>query len=135
MPAILSDHDVEGQLNLLYSIWTSPDWIELWEMLDCRIYTFRNLGIVRETSDSDLWRLCQARQLVLLTGNRNANSEESLELASQRLSQLDSLPVITIADTQRVTFDRKYAERVAGQIVEFLYDLENLRGTRRLYVP
>ena len=135
MPVILSDHDVEGQLNVLFAIWTSPDWVETWEMLKCRVRTFRSLGIPKGTADSELWELCQAQQFVLLTGNRNADTGDSLEIASQRLNQSDSLPVITIADAGRVTLERQYAERVASQILEILYDLENLRGTRRLFVP
>jgi hypothetical protein len=135
MPAILSDHDVEGQLKVLLSIWTSPDWIELWEMIDCHVYTFRRLGIASTTKDSELWQLCQARGYVLLTGNRNADDVESLEITIQRLNRADSLPVITIADADRVMSDRRYAERAAGQILEILYDVEKVRGMRRLFVP
>jgi hypothetical protein len=135
MPVILSDHDVEGQLKVLFAIWTSPDWVEIWEMLNCRIRTFHSLGIAIDTADSELWELCQAQQFVLLTGNRNADTDDSVEIASRKLNQPSSLPVITIADARRVTLDRQYAERVASQILEILYDLEKLRGTRRLFVP
>jgi hypothetical protein len=135
MPAILCDHDVEGQLKVLLSIWTSSDWIELWKMLDCHIHTFPGLDLPIATPDSDLWQLCQVRQFILLTGNRNADDEDSLEKTIRRLSQPDSLPVITLADAKRVMLDRNYAERVAGQIVEIIYDVEMARGTRRLFVP
>jgi hypothetical protein len=135
MLAILSDHDVEGQLKVLSSIWTSADWIELWEMLGGHVHTFRTLGIPQTIKDSDLWELCQQRQLVLVTGNRNADDEDSLEFASQRLNQPESLPVVTIADADRVTLERRYAERVAAEILEILYDIDRFRGARRLYVP
>jgi hypothetical protein len=134
-PAILSDHDVEGQLDILMSIWTSPDWIELWKMIEGRVYTFGSIGIPITTRDSDLWRICQERQLLLVTGNRNADDDQSLEVTIQRYNQKHSLPVVTLADTDRVVFERRYAERVAGQILEILYTIDELRGTQRLYVP
>jgi hypothetical protein len=135
MPAILFDYDIQGHFRVLSSIWTSPALLELWEMLDCRANTFRSLQIERDTPDLELWNLCQARQFVLLTGNRNSKGEESLEAVIQRLSQPESLPVLTIADADRVIADRQYAEDVAVQIMEVIFNLENFRGTRRLFVP
>ena len=46
--------------------------------------------------------------------------------------QADSLPVLTIADTNRIMADRQYAQDTASRIVDFLVDLDNFRGTRRL---
>ncbi len=135
MPAILADHDIEGQLKVLLSIWTSPDWIDLWQMLDCHVHTFLSLAISKEMPDSELWALCQQEQFLLLTGNRNAKGEHSLEIASQRLNQPQSLPVFTIAGADRVMTDRSYAERIASRILDYLVDIDNLRGTRRLFVP
>jgi hypothetical protein len=43
--------------------------------------------------------------------------------------------VLTIADPDRLMRDRDYAERTAVQLLEFLLDLENLRGAGRLYGP
>jgi hypothetical protein len=135
MPTILSDHDVEGHLDVLLAIWTSPDWRDLWEGLDCRIVSFASLGVRFDLPDSEVWQLCQDRQFVLVTGNRNAETEDSLERTSLRLNQPNSLPIITLADSERVLMDRQYAQRVASQILDYLFDLENLRGTRRLYAP
>jgi hypothetical protein len=73
--------------------------------------------------------------MVLITANRNSEGEDSLERASQRLNRPDSLPVLTLADPDRVLADREYAEKVAGQVLEILFDLDHLRGTRRLFVP
>src|SRR6266550_1892471 len=135
MPKLLSDHDVEGQLHVLLTVWTSPDWIELWQWLNCRIATFAGLGLSADMTDVELWKYRHAPPFVLLTGNRNAESAESLEIASQRLNQANSLPVLTIADTDRIMADRRYAQAVASRIVDFLVDLERFRGSRRLYVP
>jgi len=135
MPAILCDHNVEGQLQVIYSIWTSPEWIELWEMFECRVHNFRSIGIPKNISDHDLWLLCQTRGFILLTANRNADSDESLEIASQKLNQPCSLPILTIADAERVMDDRQYAERIASRILDILFEFQNLGGTRRLFVP
>jgi hypothetical protein len=123
MPAILFDYDVQGHFRVLSSIWTSRARVELWNMLDCRAYTFRSLNIPRETSDFDLWQLCQLSQFVLVTGNRNAKGVESLEAVLEKWNQPNSLPVLTIADADRVMVDRQYAECVGDQIMEVIFDL------------
>src|SRR5436190_20048616 len=111
MPAILFDYDVQGHFRVLSSIWTSPARIELWNMLDCSAHTFRGLAIPQDTADADLWDYCQANQFVLVTGNRNAKGDQSLEAVIQQQNLPASLPVLTIADSERVMTDRSYAER------------------------
>jgi len=133
MPTLLSDHDAEGHVEALPMIWTPP-WVDLWQGLGCEVETFKNLGLPTNMVDADVWLFCQAHQLVLITGNRNAEGDDSLECASDRLNRPDSLPALTLADPDRVLADRSYAERVASQILEYLFDLEQLRGSRRLYV-
>ena len=135
MPTILSDHDVEGHLDVLLTIWTSSRWAELWHGLGCQVETLKSLGLPTDTVDSEVWLFCQAHKMVLITANRNSEGEDSLERASQRLNRPDSLPVLTLADPDRVLADREYAEKVAGQVLEILFDLDHLRGTRRLFVP
>jgi hypothetical protein len=132
---ILADHDVEGQLEEISFIWTSPDWIDLWQMVDFEVETFEGIGLPDDTSDMDVWNFCQEREMVLITGNRNARGSESLEQASRQLNQQDSIPVLTISDPNRVMIDREYAQRVASRILDYLHDIELVRGARRLYVP
>jgi hypothetical protein len=135
MPTILSDHDIEGQVERIVSIWTSPSWSEVWQTLNCRVETFKSLGLRTTLPDLEVWQFCQEQGMVLLTGNRNAVGEDSLERASQRLNQPNSLPILTIADSQRVLLDREYAERVASQIIDYILILDRIRGARRLFVP
>jgi hypothetical protein len=47
----------------------------------------------------------------------------------------DSLPVVTLANPQRILRDRHYAEKVAERLLERLIAIEDFRGTGRLYVP
>ena len=135
MPTILADHNVEGHLNVLVSIWTSLEWLELWQAMGFSVENFAGLGLPSNISDAELWALCQQRGMILITGNRNAEGDDSLELAMRRMSQLDSLPVLTVADPDRLIRDRHYAEQVAVNVLEILMDLERYRGTRRVFVP
>lgn len=82
-----------------------------------------------------IWRTCQREGLVLITGNRNKRGPESLEAVIQGENQLDSLPVITISNADRVLQDRLYAEKVAESLLDYLLRIEEVRGAGRLYVP
>jgi hypothetical protein len=135
MPAILSDHDIEGHVRVLLAVWTSADWLPLWESLGYAVESLKSLGLGDNVPDSLIWTLCQERGIILITGNRNAEGEDSLEGTMRRLCRPDSLPVITLANPNRVMVDRQYAEHVAVQILDVLMDLDRLRGTRRLFVP
>jgi hypothetical protein len=83
----------------------------------------------------ELWRLCQAKQILLITGNRNSTGPESLEAVIARDNTPTSLPVFTIADPRQILSSRAYAEQVVTRLLEYLLDLENFRGTGRLYLP
>ncbi len=98
----MADHDVEGHLQALLKIWLSPTWIEVWIDADCQVETFDRLGIADDASDAEVWQLCQERNIVLITGNRNAAGEESLEATLRRFGTARSLPVLTIGDTNRL---------------------------------
>jgi len=135
MPRIMADHSVEGHLHVLADIWSSPAWGDIWEAMECEIESFARLGIPQDAPDTDLWELCQEEEIVLVTGNRNAEGAESLENAMATLGTPQSLPVITIGDPDRLLRDRHYAQRAAAQLLEYLLDLDNLRGAGRLYIP
>lgn len=132
---ILADHNVEGQLDVLASIWLSDEWTELWAALEARFFTFEVLGLRSNVPDSDLWLLCQEHEMLLITSNRNCHGEDSLAATMRRQSHDKSLPVLPIADADRVIYDRAYAERVAVKILEVMLDIDRFLGTRRLYIP
>jgi hypothetical protein len=135
MPSIMPDHNVEGHFRMLVDIWTSADWFDIWEEASVRTLSFERLGIAEDIADDVLWRLCQERDIVLLTGNRNALTPDSLELTIQNEAGADSIPVLTIADPDRLIASRTYAQEVAAKTLEYLLNLHELRGTGRLYVP
>ena len=75
--------------------------------------SFPALELSYNAPDALIWRTCQREGLVLITGNRNDDGADSLEATIRNENQPDSLPVITIADADRVLQDRLYAEKVA----------------------
>lgn len=135
MPTILADHDVEGHLRVLLNLWLTPTWIDIWSDLSCNVETFERLGIEDNTPDSDIWQLCQRHEIVLIPGNRNAEGEQSLEATIRRLNKPQSLPVFTIGDPDRLMRDRTYAEDVAAQLLDYLQEVDDMRGAGRLYLP
>jgi hypothetical protein len=134
MTAIMADHDIEGQMQVLLRLLTSAEWHALWTELAVRVESFASLGVPINIPDATLWQLCQTQQIILITGNRNEEGPASLEVTIQQANTLMSLPVLTISEPQRLLSSRAYARRVAERLMEYLIDVENLRGTGRLYL-
>lgn len=135
MPAIMADHDIEGQMQVLLRLLTSAEWHTLWTELAVRVESFASLCIPTNIPDVTLWPLCQTQQIILITGNRNEEGPDSLEATLQASNTPTSLPVLTLSEPQRMLSSRAYARRVVERLVEYLIDVANLRGTGRLYLP
>ena len=135
MRGILADINVGAQVRGPLSIWTSDTWRDLWQDLGLAVVSFPTLGLAYNASDALIWQACQREGLVLITGNRNDDGADSLEATIRSENQPDSLPVITIADQDRVLQDRLYAERVAESLLDYLLRIDEVRGAGRLYVP
>lgn len=135
MASIMADHNVESHLVVLLRLWTSDVWRTVWESLDLEVESFERLGIPYNTSDRDLWQLCQQREIVLLTANRSDEGPDSLEATIRTLNTPSSLPVLTIADPELLLTSRDYAERVAVQVLEYLLEVDHFRRVGRLFVP
>jgi hypothetical protein len=135
MAGIMADRNIEGHVVVLLRIWTSNAWASLWESLALEVESFDRLGIPYDVSDRELWQVCQRHEIVLITANRNDDGAHSLEATIRDLNEPSSLPILTIADPELVLVRQDYAERVAIQVLEYLMDLDNFRGTGRLFVP
>lgn len=133
MRGILADINVEGIVTHLHHIWLSATWREFWFGLGLSVEDLGTMSLPLDESDAVIWRMCQAQQLVLVTGNRNADGPDSLDVTIQAENQPDSLPVITLADARPVLRERDYAERVAVRILDYLMRIDELRGSGRLY--
>jgi hypothetical protein len=132
---ILADHNLEGHFRRMVARMQQPPWQEFWEGLGIDAFTFPDLGLPGNTSDAEVWRLCQSRGLVLITGNRNHDGPDSLDATIQLEGTEDSLPVVTIADLLKLRDSRDYAEKVIEQLLEHLVGINLVRGTGPLYIP
>jgi hypothetical protein len=135
MPAIMADNDSTGQFAVILALLESDAWNEFWETTNCSVTTFKKLGLEQTAPDAAVWHTCQEREVILVTSNRNAEGAESLEATIRASNTPNSLPVITIADPQRLMESKAYAERAVARLLDYLMDLENYRGTGRLFVP
>ena len=135
MKGILADINVGKQRRAILAVWLSDTWRELWTGLGLSVVSFPALGLSYNASDTLIWRTCQREGLVLITGNRNDDGADSLAATIRNENQPHSLPVITIADADRVLQDRQYAERVAVATLDYLMRIDEVRGAGRLYVP
>jgi hypothetical protein len=133
--AILSDINIQKQVEVLVYLLTSASWRGFWEHCNLAVLTFQDLQLAANTPDAAIWQLCQQEQLILLTANRNAEGPDSLEETIRTCNTPASLPVFTIASAQQVLHSKAYAERVVERLLHYLLDIDNYRGTGRLYLP
>jgi hypothetical protein len=45
MPAIMADHDIEGQMQLLLRLLSAGEWHLVWTELAVRVESFASLGV------------------------------------------------------------------------------------------
>lgn len=131
MITIFVDHDIEGQAALLLSTLESQGWVRLGLL---RVATFEELSLPVESSDREIWRFAQERRMLLLTGNRNMTGEDSLEQTIRNENRPDSIPVVTIANVNRIA-ERNYREECATRLAVICLDVEGYLGTGRLFTP
>ncbi len=134
MIRLMADNDVLGHVNRLAAICQTPEWVEFWRDLGCVLDTFHDLGLSTDASDAEIWRACQANQIILITGNRAAKSSDSLDATIREENDAKCLPVLTLSNRDRVLQDRDYAEAVVERLFEILLEIDRLRGTGRLFL-
>jgi hypothetical protein len=61
-------------------------------------------------------------------------SEDSLEQVMREENTENSLPVITIGNLDRLS-EADYRERCAERLIEIVVDIDNYKGTGRLFIP
>jgi len=135
VPVILIDANVEGHVAVIRARLQSAAWHELTIALDVTFQTLRQVGPEPVVSDAVVWRFCQEHSHYLLTGNRNADSEDSLEVTLRREGSAISLPVFTLSTPDRVYHDVAYLERVVEKLLEHILCADNILGAGRVYLP
>ncbi|MBR8840199.1 MAG: ACP S-malonyltransferase [Stigonema ocellatum SAG 48.90 = DSM 106950] len=128
----LVDHNLEGHALLLWGNIASLGWLDL---LPIRLITFEDLKLSVTSDDRVVWRFAQANQMMLLTANRSMKGKNSLEQVIREENTSTSLPVITIGDADRVLSDPDYRNRCVDRLIEIVFDIDDYRGSRRLFIP
>jgi hypothetical protein len=128
----LIDHNLGGHAEILLGNIASQGWLEL---LPIRFVTFKEMNLSVDSNDRIVWRLAQMNQMILLTANRSMKGEDSLEQVLREENSVDSLPVITIGDTDQFLADRFYRNRCVDRIIEIVLDIQTWMGVGRLFIP
>jgi hypothetical protein len=110
-------------------------WRDFWEYLELRYTSFGDLGLTRADPDAVVWQRCQEEGILLITDNRNDDGPQSLAATIRAHNSPQSLPVFTVSDARRLARDAVYADRVIDRLFQYLLEVENIRGTGRLYLP
>jgi len=132
---ILADNDVRGQVEYLVVLMQADPWWEYWQDLDLALYHFEDMGLIRTSTDPEVWERCQVDEVVLITGNRNLSGPDSLEATIRLRNTPQSMPVFTIADVNKLNASKAYAEQVVESLIDYLQRIETLRGAGRIYLP
>ena len=128
----LVDHNLEGHALLLSGKLASLGWLDL---LSIRFTTFDEIALSIDSDDRIVWRFAQANQMILLTANRSMKGKNSLEQVIREENTATSLPVVTIVNADRVLTDPDYRNRCVDRLIEIIFDLDDYRGARRLFIP
>ena len=135
MKGLVADANIQGQVEYLVQRMQSDPWADFWQALGLVLRRFEEIGLSGDSTDLEVWNVCQAEQLILITDNRNLESEDSLEAAIRRNTTSESLPVFTIADINEFRTNNAYVERVVEALFDYLLRIDEVRGTGRLYLP
>jgi hypothetical protein len=127
----LIDHNIEGQSLMLFGSITSEGWLDT---LRIRFVYFDEVKLPITSSDRVVWRFAQENQMILLTANRSMKGEDSLEQVLREECLPTSLPVVTIANVDRIV-EREYREECVDRLIEIALYLENYLGVSRLFIP
>jgi len=114
---VLLDHLMKKQGILLWGVLENEGWLEL---LEIPMLTFADVGLPIDSSDRDVWRFVQKNRLILLTGNRNNDGEDSLQQTIWDENQPTSLPVVTIGVLDRIE-ERVYRKQC---VERFLFSVQ-----------
>lgn len=128
---LLVDYNLQGYVVLLQGTLAAEGWLEL---LSIRFVRLEEVGLAADSSDRTIWQFAQSNQMLLLTANRNAKGEDSLEQTIREDGDARSLPVITIGNLDRL-IEREYREQCSARLAEIALYLENYLGVGRLFIP
>jgi predicted nuclease of predicted toxin-antitoxin system len=127
----LVDYNLDGYALIFLGILTKLGWLEF---VSIRFVTFREAGLSMDSSDRIVWRYAQEHRMIILTANRNMKGEDSLEQVMREENSENSLPVVTIANLDRFS-ETDYRERCVERLMEIVLDIDQYKGSGRLFIP
>jgi predicted nuclease of predicted toxin-antitoxin system len=128
---VLVDYNLTGYVVLFQGTLAAEGWLAL---LLIRFVTLQEAGLAADTNDRIIWRFAQSNQMLLLTANRNAKGEDSLEQTIREEGTSTSLPVITIGNLDRLV-EREYREQCSVRLADIVLSIENYLVVSRLFIP
>jgi predicted nuclease of predicted toxin-antitoxin system len=128
---VLVDYNLTGYVVLFQGTLATGGWLDI---LSIRFITLQQAGLAVDTSDRIIWRFAQSNQMLLLTANRNAKGEDSLEQTIREEGTSTSLPVITVGSLDRL-IEREYREQCSARLADIVFSIENYLGVSRLFIP
>jgi len=131
MTTILVDHNIEGQAVLLWDTLVEEGWLEVFSL---RFVKFDQVGLSYKSNDREVWRFAQKHKMIMLTANRRMRGKNNLEQVIREENTGQSLPVFTIGNVKRI-FEKLYRDRCIARLLEIIEELDNYRGTGRIFIP
>jgi hypothetical protein len=128
---VLVDYNLTGYVVLFQGTLAADGWLDL---LSIRFMLLKEAGLDADSDDRTIWRFVQSNQMLLLTANRNAKGEDSLEQTIRKEGTSTSLPVITIGNLDRLV-EREYREQCSARLADIVLSIENYLGVSRLFIP
>ena len=128
----LVDHNLEGHALLLSGNIANLGWLDL---LEIRFITFEEIGLSVASDDRVVWRFAQTNNMILLTANRSMKGKNSLEKVMREENTSTSLPVVTIGNADRVLSNSNYRNLCIDQLIKIIFDIDDYRGSRQLFIP
>jgi hypothetical protein len=138
MRGLLADVNVQGHLPYLLHLLEAMDLSGVFEAIELRFVTFRDVGLDRRMDDRTLWSYCQQEQWVLFTEDRNDDGPDSLKRTLDDSWVEGHLPVLTLSNKGRFESNRTYADRVAEDVATLLFGIYSdgsFRDQPRIHVP
>ena len=127
----LVDYNLTGYIVLFQGTLASGGWLDL---LSIRFVTLKGAGLAADTSDRIIWQFAQSNQMLLLTANRNAKGQDSLEQTIREEGTSTSMPVLTVGSLDRLV-EREYREQCSARIADIVLYIENYLGVSRIFIP
>jgi predicted nuclease of predicted toxin-antitoxin system len=128
----LVDHNLRGHSIVLAGSLAASGWLEL---ITIRFVLFEEVGLATTSDDRVVWRYAQDNQMILITANRSMKGKDSLEQVMREENTPTSLPVVTIANIDRLMVEPDYRERCVDRLVDIVIDIEDYQGARRIFIP